>query len=359
MGRQVTACVAERPGSLRLVKFDMPEIGLGDALLRVESAGICGTDVKIVDGHYAGKVGWPVILGHEICGSIAALSDEAASRWNVVQGTRVVVDSFLVCGYCEECRSGRGRYCSELGDYGVAMSASTPPHLWGGFAEYMFLTEASQVYVLPQDMPADIGVLTPAVLANAIRWCCDVGKVSFGSSVLVAGPGPIGLACVAASRRAGAARVDLVGLATDQARLSLAKEFGADEIVVLDDELRAIGRASLRSEGYDVVVDVSGSATSMAHSVGAARIGGTLVIGGLAGKMSTIDTDLVALRELSIRGVFSHDPASVRRAIEWARLGELPFKKLVSHRVPLAEVDAGLDLLRSHDPSVVKVLVVP
>ena len=260
----VRAMLMEQPGKAALRDFARPVIGADDGLLRVELAGVCGTDLKIYHGQYAGKLGLPLIPGHEICGVIEEIGEQAAQRWGVNVGSRVAVDSFLTCGLCEACLAGNARYCSTLGDYGVSMSASVAPHLWGGFSEYVYLAPGAQVHPLPDSCSMELGILVPAVVSNALRWVGDVGGVVIGSRVLIQGPGPIGLASVVVAKALGAEQVLVSGLASDATRLAMADRLGADETLTVGPDLHADVMQLTGGEGVDVVIEVSGAVQAIA-----------------------------------------------------------------------------------------------
>ena len=138
MSKKVRAAVVEGKERMAIREFDRPMIKEDDALLKVEMAGVCGTD----PGVYSDKIkftDFPIILGHEILGWIDEIGDVAAERWKIKRGDRVVVESMIRCGYCPKCVSGDYRFCEKHLAYGTWVSSSVPPHLWGAYAEYLYL----------------------------------------------------------------------------------------------------------------------------------------------------------------------------------------------------------------------------
>ncbi len=359
MGSDVEAAVLLGPGNFELRRFPMPEIGPDTGLLRVELAGVCGTDLKIYHGSYLGRLGNPLIPGHEICGIVEEIGERAAERWGVQQGDRVAVDSFLACGGCDACLSGETRYCEMLGDYGVSMSADRPPYLWGGFAERVYLHQGAQVYPLGGLSPA-LGVLVPAVLGNAIRWVSDIGGVRVGSTVLVSGPGAIGLASVAVAKELGARLVVVSGLPSDSHRLGLAKDLGADVALQADDGLEQAVLDLTDGVGVDAVIEVSGSVDAMALAPRLARRQGIVVFGGLSGgRPAALSLDDVALREIELRGVFSHDRASIKRALRFAESDGERFEGFITDVFPLRDVVDAIEILERRPETFVKAAVAP
>jgi alcohol dehydrogenase len=358
--RTARAFYMQAPGATEIREFDLPTIGPDDALLKVELAGVCGTDVKILHGRFNGRISFPLIPGHEICGVIEEIGEEAARRWGVDVGSRVAVDSFLACGGCEPCLAGNTRYCTELGDYGVSMGAARPPHLWGGFAEYVYLHRGAQVHRLPPTLTPEHGVLVPAVVANALRWVGDVGGVTVGSSVLIAGPGPIGLASIITARALGAAQVFISGLPSDRHRLDMAARLGADEVLHAGPDLRDAVLDLTDGHGVDVVVDVSGAPQVLPEAVGMVRNQGRIVVGGLTGgRPAALPVDEFALKEITVAGVFSHDRSAVQRGLRMVEDAPEVFAEFVTHRFGLSDVVDAIEKVASGDPTLLKVVVDP
>jgi alcohol dehydrogenase len=354
----VRAALLRAPGEVELRTYDRPRIGSDDGLLRVELAGICGTDVKLLHGTFPG-VAYPVVPGHEICGTVEEIGERAARRWGVEVGARVAVDSFLVCGHCEPCLAGDNRWCANLGDYGISIGATDPPHLWGGFAEHVYLARTAQVHPLPDGLTPELGVLVPAVVSNALRWLDDIGGATVGSSVLILGPGPIGLAAVAVARALGAAQVLISGLPGDAHRLEVAQRLGADVVVPAGPDLAAEVRERTGG-GADVVLDVSGAPAALVGALGAVRRQGHVVLGGMSGgRTAPMALDPFALDEITLSGVFSHDRAAVRRALDLVARDPAPFTGLVTHTLGLEDVVAAIELVEGAQDGVVKVAIDP
>jgi alcohol dehydrogenase len=359
LASDVEAAVLVKPGTFELRRFPIPKIGPDSGLLRVELAGVCGTDLKIFHGTYLGRLGNPLIPGHEICGIVDEIGEQAAERWGVQKGDRVAVDSFLACGSCDACLSGETRYCEGLGDYGVSMSAGRPPYLWGGFSQLVYLHPGAQVYRLGTLSPA-LGVLVPAVLGNAIRWVSDIGRVRVGSTVLVSGPGAIGLACVAVAKELGASLVIVTGLSSDAHRLALAQSLGADQALLADSDLETAVLDLTEGTGVDAVIEVSGSVEAMALAPRLTRRQGIVVFGGLSGgRPASLSLDDVALREIELRGVFSHDRASIKRALRFAETNGERFEGFITDVFPLARVVDAIEILERRPETFVKAAVAP
>lgn len=342
--KRTRSAVLEDHDSIAIREFPVPEIQEDDALLEVERAGICHTDVDLLHGDvkYAEL---PLILGHEITGRIAKIGAVASRRWGVVEGDRVAVEAMVRCGFCRPCIEGNYRYCKGGVGYGTFVSATRPPHLWGSYGEYMYLAPGSLVYRLPDDISPDLAILLNVAISNAIQWTIKQGGVRLGDMVVIQGVGPIGLSCVAVAREAGADPVIATGLTSDSYRLEMAASFGASAVIDVQRE-DVVERVKELTGGdmADVVVDVTGSGQAVRKSLELVRPMGTVVNAGVTGDetLSPIPLDTVLYEEIRLQGVFTNDSWSMRRAINLARRYKYPFESLVTHRFSLEKAQEAV-----------------
>lgn len=330
-------------GRMQVEERPRPVAGQGEVLVRVEVAGICGSDRHMFRGEYPTAL--PVTLGHEFCGRVEAVGP-GAGRLPV--GTRVTVDPNIACGHCPACRMGRPNLCHHLVAIGVFRD--------GGFADYVAVPEI-QAFALPAGLPPAHGAFSEPLA------CClhglDVARIGPGDSVAVLGGGVIGLMMVQLARRAGASTVALV---TRQApRRALALELGATHAI---DPRAAPVVASLAGPGgivpggVDVVLECAGVPETFAEAIGLARRGGTVVVFGVMPRGERVGVepfDLLA-RELRLEGAWLN-PLTHARAVRMVAAGELALDRLVSRTIPLAELPAVL----AADPGFgeIKTMVVP
>lgn len=357
----VEAVVLTERGQFTTRRFPRPRIGPDDGLLRVERAGICATDVDIVSGEYESPL--PLIMGHEIVGRVEEVGDRAAKRWRVAAGDRVVVEPMAGCGSCRYCTSGNARFCNDAIGYGIATACTDAPHLLGAYSPLMYLAPGSVLHRLPEGMSAEVGMLCTVAISNGVQWTLARGGVGVGDDVVVQGVGPIGLCCVAAARSAGARTVIATGLARDELGRALARDFGADVVVDVEetDVLTAV-RDATEGELADVVVDTTGSPQALRMSLDLVHKTGTVVSAGVTGKdtLTPMPMDLITLKEIRLQGVFSFDSAAVRRAIRLAAAGQFPFERLVTDRFPLADAATAVAAVADHTRTDrLKVVLVP
>jgi alcohol dehydrogenase len=338
------AAVLEAPETLVVREFPLPAIGPEEGLLRIEMAGVCGTDWKYFSGKLANAI--PLILGHEILGRVAEIGEAAAAKWGVSVGDRVLVEGSVPCWSCGRCRSGEYRFCQRKNGYGLNTSSRTPPHLWGAMAEYMYLAPGSILHRITPDVPAGTAIAA-ALLANGIEWLRDRGGVTLGDDVVIQGCGPQGLAATVIAREVGARRVIVTGLARDAARLELAGRLGASHTICVDrEDAEARVREITGGRMADVCLDVAGSAAATPVSIKLVRTLGTVVLAGLAGKdaIAQMPMDHIVWNEIRIQGVYVKGEAAYAKAIDFieTRAAQYPVDEIVSHTYPLERAEDAI-----------------
>lgn len=349
MAERVLAAVRTGPGRMELREFPMPDLPEDGALLKVEVAGICGTDVKM----YAEPViRDPVIMGHENVGTIVRAGRAFVERQGLGEGDRVLVEHYVACHRCAWCRLGEYRHCSatdwrtnpDARRYGYT-SCERPYHLWGGFAQYMYLPWNAVLHRVPESIStAEAGILTP--LSNGVEWALYDGGVGFMSSVLVQGPGQQGLSQVVACKQAGAALVIVTGRSRDATRLELAKTLGADHVIDVDreDPLERVLELT-DGEGVDVVVDCTAGAGTAPVLLGLdalRRRAGTLVVQGELAAFPDFPLKKLTEKAITIRSARGHSYRAVELAIALLASKRFPLERLSTHEFGLAEADRAI-----------------
>ena len=356
-----TSAVLTAPETFELREFPLPAIGHDDGLLRMELAGVCGSDVLHWGGHSAVSRNLPAILGHEIVGRIDQVGRQAAQRWGVTTGDRVIVEASFGCGLCDLCLRGSYQMCAAGQGYGGRISAAVTPHLWGAYGQHLYLPPRARVHRIGDAISPEVGVVIGAVLANGVRWVQTIGGAGIGDTVVVFGPGPQGLAAVIAAHAAGAERIIAVGLAGDRARLAFARDCGATHALSFDRHTVEAIADLTGGRLADVVIDVTGSASSPAVAAETVRPLGTFV---MAGSTATATVKLpwneLVRKEVRALGVNSHDQPAVRAAIALAASGRYPLHRMVTHRFPLAAANDALRLIHAAaGDGAIKVVVDP
>lgn len=328
------------PDKLEIREYPIPDIPPAGGLVQIEMAGVCGTDVK----YYHGKIQLPVpvILGHEILGRVVKLGRDAAAIHHVREGDRIILKGALGCGRCADCRRGAARFCKQRTSYGGRTSCDNPPHLFGGFADYLYLAPDVLATRISDDLPAEAAALVGSVMVNGFQWAIRKGGVKMGDYVLIQGPGQQGLSCAFAARQAGAARIFVSGIGRDSNRLELAKKFGAHRTINVDQEnVLEIVQKETNGEMADVVVDVSGSPKAIVTSLACVRRQGTLVLAGLTGDatLTPLLMDKIVWGEIRIQGCYTADNDAAEATLRLLEETKFPVQEMVSHVFPLEQTE--------------------
>lgn len=275
-------------------------------------AGICGTDLHIVDGEY--QTVTPVTMGHEVSGVVAELGDGVEQSW---LAARVASETyFSTCGHCAHCRAGRINLCLERRSIGT--------HVDGAFAPRM-VVPSRNLHRLPDWLDGRVGALCEPLACVCHSVLEPEPAVRAGADVLVTGPGPVGLLAAQVARAAGGS-VHVRGTPRDDRRLAAARELGLETSTTEDAPVEA-----------DVVIECSGTEAGMAAGLGAARRGARYVQIGLAGKPVALPFDLVCFHELTITSGFASTPTSWVKALALVTERRVELDPLLTEVVPLEE----------------------
>lgn len=318
----------------------------GEVIVEVGACGICGTDVGIYRWHpwESRSVKIPRVLGHEISGTVVEIGKNCGD-WKV--GDRVVSDTDMGCGKCFFCRIGRVNICENRKSLGLQLD--------GGMAKYV-ATRANNLFLLPAHLSFEVGAaMEPlGVAMNAYL------KSGFkpGDKVLILGTGSIGLATLMLLKTAGASEVFITGLKVDQWRFEKAKELGADAVFNVDEEDPTDQLMSrTHGRGVDIVFVCAGGRENLFQASRWVRKAGTVMVIGLSHGGVDFDSNLLVEKELVFKGAYRRTPETWDRILELVGKGKIPLKELVTHSVPLEEVEAGFHLIEKGEA--LKVVVTP
>jgi threonine dehydrogenase-like Zn-dependent dehydrogenase len=348
MAETVLAAVQVAPEATELREFPLPEIAVDAALLKVEAAGVCGSDV----GGYKRMGAAPRILGHENVGIIARAGAAFARRWGVKEGDRVAIEEYLPCGHCDLCLRGEFRHCTatDLHSNPAALryghtSIATPPALWGGYSQYLYMPPATVLHRMPEHVPAEQSAMA-LPLGNGVQWAVVEAQAGPGRSLVIMGPGQQGLGAIIAARAAGADLVILIGLAADERRLDVGRQLGADFTILADrEDVRERVHEITAGKGVDAVVDTTSA--SAAEMVPLAidlckRKEGRIVVQSMGGTIADFPIEKLARKYITLKAARGHSYASVELAIQRIASGNYPLELLTSHRFGLQGVDLAI-----------------
>jgi L-iditol 2-dehydrogenase len=378
----VKAAVLRAPGEIQIQEFPYPTLRGGDVILRMEMAGICGTDKHTYRGatiQYADTAAqmstpFPIIQGHEIVGTVAEIHPDAAYRLEfygkrLKVGDRVVICPDVICGRCWYCRHVAGYpLCENLRSYGNSYSCADPPHLFGGFAEYIYIAPNVFVYKVPVDLPPNMAVMAELMAVTAsldkAREFSSLGGEGFhsGDTVVIQGVGPLGIVHVIKARMLGAG--EIIAIDHSPLRLNLAKRFGADTLLdlsrtTLTERAEAV-RAATQGRGADLVIECAGEPEAFLEGVELARMGGMYIVAGVFSERGAITMSPhrhILAKNLRIIGVRNHPYTAYGPAMELMRKwrDRLPWQEFVTHRYPVVEAAAAMT--RSLELDTMKVVI--
>lgn len=335
---------------LSLREYELPEVEPGAALVRTEMAGICGTDVHLWKGEL--KIKLPVILGHETVGRIASMGSELRADWSghpLTEDDRVTWTSTMSCGKCYYCAEKRQpTRCPHRRAYGIGYTCEESPHFLGGYAQYHYLRPGTHIFRIPASLSTESVVGAGCALITAIHGIERTG-IAWQDSVVVQGAGPVGIAALAVAKSAGASQVIVVG--APAARLDLAKAFGADHVINIEeltaapDRIQAI-RALTGGYGADVVLECVGIPSVVEEGMEMCRDGGKyLVLGHYCDAGSVMfNPHVITRKQLNVFGSWSSEPRHMKAALEFLERNQarFPFDRMVTHRFGLDQVDEAL-----------------
>jgi threonine dehydrogenase-like Zn-dependent dehydrogenase len=345
----------EKPLAIRHYP-DPGEPGPGEALVKVEIAGICGTDVHLWLGQLA--IPLPNIMGHESAGILERMGHGLERDWRgepLAVGDRVTWASSISCGECFYCRVKRQpTRCLTRKAYGISYRASEAPHLRGGYAEKILLRAGTAIFRIPDSVPSESLIGAGCALTTAIH-ASERAPLEWGDTVVVQGTGPVGLAAIVVARAAGAGKVLAIG--GPKHRLALARGFGADIAIDIAEipsveARRAAVFDQIGGYGADQVIECVGHPEAVNEGILLCRDGGQFVVLGQyadAGNIS-FNPHTITRKQLRVVGSWGFEPRHVDRAIRLlerdAALRE-KFAAGITHRYPLEEADAALATARS------------
>jgi threonine dehydrogenase-like Zn-dependent dehydrogenase len=348
MAECALAAVQIAPEATELREFPLPEVEADAALLKVEAAGVCGSDV----GAYKRMGPAPRILGHENVGVIARAGPAFARRWGVREGDRVAIEEYLPCGHCDLCLRGEFRHCAATDVFsnpGALRYGSTPitipPALWGGYSQYVYMPPATVLHRVPDHVPAEQAAMA-LPLGNGVQWAVVEAQTGPGRSLVVMGPGQQGLGAVLAAKASGAELVILSGLARDQRRLEVGRQLGADFTIEADreDVLERV-RGITAGRGVDAVVDTTSAPASEMVPLAielVKRKEGRIVVQSLGGTIRDFPIDKLARKYITLKAARGHSYASVELALARIASGNYPLGLLTTHCFGLDGVDLAI-----------------
>ena len=384
MVRISRAAVMIGPGQMEVREYPLPDLEPGSMLMKMELSGICGTDKHSFKGEtkqYAGTEGeadipFPIIPGHENVGIVAEITDEAKTQLEydglpLKEGDRVTMAPDVVCGKCWACRHIHAfPWCENVWCYGTTRSCAPPPHLFGGFSEYIYITPETFVYKVPDGMLPEVAALTELMAcsfnldkAKEFSSLASEGFVS-GDTVVIQGVGPLGFVHLIKAQLLGAGRV--IAIDKSQYRLDMAKKFGADVTFNVNDttseqrieEVKAL----TNGRGADLVVECIGFPEPVLEGIEMLRRGGMYLETGNFVETGTVPLSPhkhLCAKNIRLIGITNHPATGYHPSLlQMQKYGRIyPFEQLVTHRYSLDRAAEAIEMSMSDD--CLKVCIAP
>jgi alcohol dehydrogenase len=343
---------------LEVVELELDPPGEGELLVRVGAAGLCHSDLSVIDGSRPRVM--PMVLGHEAAGEVVGTGPNAG---DFEPGDHVILSFVPACGACEACRSGRAALCDPGAAANVAGELLGGERRWNtghdvdeimhhhlgvsAFADHVVVSARSAVKVDPE-VPYEVAALFGCAVLTGVGAVQNSAAVKMGETVAVFGLGGVGLAALLGAHLAGASKIVAVDVL--QSKLDLALELGATHVVLAGGEDTVENVRVATGGGAHKTIETVGNAQVLADAYAATRRGGVTVTVGLPhpSKMLSIPAVSLVAEERTLRGSYlgSCVPAlDVPRYVELYQTGRLPVERLLTHKIALDDINEGFDRL--------------
>ncbi|MCC7447092.1 MAG: alcohol dehydrogenase catalytic domain-containing protein [Anaerolineae bacterium] len=330
------------PHQIQVIDKPIPAIKDDEVLVRTAAATICHTDHYILSGQHPFAV-YPVTPGHEFSGIIEAVGEKVT---HVKPGTRVAVQTLLPCGHCRYCLRGQINLCDNILELG-----SLRP---GGYEEYV-VAPAYAMHPIADHFSLEEAAMTePSANAHAVVRRADIQT---GDTVVVIGPGPIGLLVLQYAKLKNPGRLILVGLPGDMRRLEIGRQLGATDTIALPPE-EAIKKINELTEGRgaDRVLQCAGVVQATTLALAIAGKDATIAIEGVSGtnNPAPMSPDVLVTKQITVRGVCGWTVPDFAAALQINQAGLVNLKPLLTHRFTLDQFDAAFEMTGKYTDGVIK-----
>ncbi len=330
---------------LKIEEVPTPQITHDEVLVKVAACGICHTDLHYLDHGVPTVKKPPMILGHEPSGIISAIG---SSVKNVKEGDRVLLPAVYTCGTCSFCRSGRENICNTMIMFGNNVD--------GAYAEYV-KAPAKDVFILPKEIPLEEGAIIADAVSTPFHAVKNRAEVKPGDTVVVYGCGGVGVNVVQVAAACGGT---VIAVDISDAKLEWAKKLGASYTInPSKEENVAKTIRKLTNGGADIAIEAIGNPKTIEAAFNTLRKGGRLVVVGYTNEAITLPASKIMYFEMEVRGSLGCRPVDYPRLIEMVRIGKIKVTELVTHKFPLEKIEDAFDLLRNHDETALRSIVIP
>lgn len=316
---------------LKIEEVAKPKVGANDVLLKVKAAGMCHSDIHVIDGIIMATP--PVTLGHEIAGEV---EEVGANVSQFKKGDKTIVHFLSPCGNCKYCLEGRGIQCENLFTRpGYGFSAD------GGYADYCKV-DADRLVPVPDGVSLDFAATLGCAGITAYHAVNNIGKVALADSVAIYGAGGVGMYAMQIAKISGA---NVIAIGRNQTKLKMAESLGADYVIdasksKIKDEIKK----ATNGKGVDVVLDFVVSDESIKNASSSLANGGRIVLVGVSNKPLSINPQVFVLREFSLAGSLVGTKNELEELVDLARTKRL--QSIVTRKFALDEINGAFESLR-------------
>ncbi len=345
------AAVITQPHEVEFKDIERPTPDPGEALVKIEAVGVCGSDLHAYEGTQP-FFDYPQVGGHEIVGTVVEIEEgdipDIPGRRQPrppAEGSRVVFDPSMPCGECYPCRTGRYNCCENMRVLGV--------HAPGGFAEYT-TAPLGCLHSVSEDMSSDAAVMVEPLSIGV--QSTTRARITVEDTVLIIGAGTIGLCVlqVAKSRGARCASSDL-----SPGRLDVARDLGADAAInAADEDVEAVLAEHFGESGPSVVIEAVGRPQTIRQALNLVAASGRVVMLGLASEEISFEGVLMVRKELDFLGSRLHG-GTIPNAVELVEEGEMQPERLVTHHMQLDDLERAFELMMEEPDTTLKVVLSP
>lgn len=315
---------------LKVEEVDLPKVGPGEILVKVAACGVCHSDLHYLEGLPTFKKP-PLILGHEASGTVEEVGPEVT---DFKKGDRVLFPATTSCGVCALCRMGRENICSAQKMFGNDID--------GSYAQFV-KGPAKDAIRLPEEIPLVEGCVISDAISTPFHAVKNRAEVKPGDVVVVFGCGGVGINIVQLASAVGGS---VIAVDVSDKKLDWARKFGASATVNPSgiDISKEIRR--MTAGGADIAIEAIGKPETIQQAYESVRVGGRLVVVGYCSKNITINPARLMYREVEIRGSLGCRAVDYPKIMEMVKLGKIDIKGVITHRMPLDEINTAFDLMR-------------
>ncbi len=350
-----------QPLSMRA--FPIPDLKEGEVLVKIEAAGVCGSDVHMWEGRDP-RIRLPMIPGHEGVGKIVELRGEKRDVHGrpLKRDDKVLWNRGVTCGHCYFCKvKMEPSLCPNRWVYGIHTSCAEPPHLNGNYSEYLLLVREVDLFKIEAEV--DLQVFVPASCSGATAaHAFDLSRMEPGDSVLVQGVGPLGIFSVAFAQSFGASEIVVIG-GTEE-RLKMCQAFGATTTLnrhrLSREERKEAVMERTHGRGVDLAFEMAGEPDALKECISLVRTGGSCLTAGFGephGKMELDCFHDIGRKNLRLQGVWVSEVRHTHMALQLIMRRPQDFEKLITHTFPLDRANEALRVMKTKEA--VKAILLP